>query len=166
MNVVAIATVGLLLAAFPNRLSAKVFDLPAAGPVVTIELPDAWAPEVIERGAQATSPDTTVYVAFQVADARDTDRAIAEAVTFFAASGIRIDPATQKRLDGKINGMDLVDVTWDGVDANGPTKAALSVILVSDAKIGILTYRGSAAGEARYADPLKAIVDSIRPVSR
>ena len=166
MTLGSIAALGLLLAAPPTGLSAKTFALPDAKPVVAIDLPDGWAPEVIEKGAQATSPDASVYVAFRVADARDTDRAIADAVTFFAASGIRIDPATQKRLDAKLNGMDLIDVTWDGVDTNGPTKAALSVILVSDAKIGILTYRGSAAGEATYAEPLRAIVDSIRPVGR
>ena len=166
MTVRWIAGVAFILAALPNGLAARSFALPDGKPVVSIELPDRWGPEAIERGAQATSPDGSVYVAFQVAEARDIDAAIADAVTFFAAAGIQIDPATQKRLDAKINGMDLIDVTWDGVDKDGPTKAALSVFLVSDAKVGILTYRGSATGEALYATSLKAIVASIRPVVR
>ena len=166
MSIRAIIAAGVILVALSGGLSSKTFELPDGRPVVAIEFPDRWAPEAIERGAQAASPDSAVYVAFQVADARETDTAIADAVTFFGAAGIRIDPATQRRLDAKINGFDVIDVTWDGSDTNGPTKVALSVFLLSDAKIGILTYRGSAAGEATYAAALRTITDSIRPAGR
>ena len=49
MKVWSIAALGLFFTALASDLSAKTFALPDARPVVTIELPDAWAPEAIEQ---------------------------------------------------------------------------------------------------------------------
>ena len=85
---------------------------------------------------------------------------------FFAESGVKIDPKTQRKTEAKINGLDVIDIGWDGVDKDGPTKVSLSVVILSDTKIGLLSYWGSPAGEKKYAAQLKSIADSIQPLGR
>lgn len=163
---VATATAAVLLAGMVERLHAKTFELPDGKPIVTIDMPNAWSPEEIDKGAQATSPDTAIYVAFEISNLKNTDKAILDGVKFFAESGVKIDPKTQKKTEARINGLDVIDIGWDGVDKDGPTKVSLSVIVLSETKIGLLSYWGSPAGEKKYAAQLKSIADSIQPLGR
>ncbi|GJE59185.1 hypothetical protein [Methylobacterium trifolii] len=160
------ATAAFLLCALPAAVQAKTFELPDETPLVTIDLPNAWSPEEIDKGAQATSPDATIYVAFEISNLKNTEKAVVDAVKFLADSGVKIDPSTQKKLETKINGLDVVDINWDAVDKDGPTKVSLSIIILSPTKIGVLTYWGSPAGEKKYAAQLKGIADSIQPLGR
>lgn len=160
------AAAAFLLIGAAAPASAKTFELPDGKPIVTIDLPNAWSPEEIDKGAQATSPDTAIYVAFEVSNLKNTDKAILDGVKFFAESGVKIDPKSQKRLETKINGLDVIDINWEGVDKDGPTKVSLSVIILSETRIGLLSYWGSPAGERKYAAQLKSISDSIQPLGR
>jgi hypothetical protein len=160
------AVLGFLFANPASTASAKPFELPDTKPIVTIDLPNAWSPEEIEKGAQATSPDTSIYVAFEVQNLKNLENAIVEGVKFFAESGVKIDPKSQKKSEAKINGFDVVDLGWDGVDKDGPTKVSLSIIVLSETKVGMLSYWGSPAGETKYAAQLKAIANSIQPLGR
>ncbi len=155
-----------LLGGIVSAALAKPFELPDSKPIVTIDLPNAWSPEEIEKGAQATSPDTSIYVAFEVQNLKNLESAITEGVKFFAESGVKIDPKSQKKTEAKINGFDVIDLGWDGVDKDGPTKVSLSIVVLSENKVGMLSYWGSPAGEKKYAAQLKAIADSIQPLGR
>lgn len=155
-----------LIGGLATAALGKAFELPDGKPIVTIDLPNAWSPEEIDKGAQATSPDASIYVAFEVSNLKNTEKAITDGVKFFAESGVKIDPKTQKKTEAKINGFDVIDLGWDGVDKDGPTKVSLSVIVLSESKIGLLSYWGSPAGEAKYAAQLKAIADSIQRLGR
>lgn len=155
-----------LLGGMASAALGKTFELPDAKPIVTIDLPNAWSPEEIEKGAQATSPDTSIYVAFEVQNLKNTEKVITDGVKFFAESGVRIDPKTQRKTEAKINGLDVIDLGWDGTDKDGPTKVSLSVIILSETKIGVLSYWGSPAGETKYATQLRSISSSIQPLGR
>ena len=160
------AVVAGLLVGTASGALAKPFELPDAKPIVTIDLPNAWSPEEIDKGAQATSPDASIYVAFEVQNLKNLENAIVEGVKFFAESGVKIDPKSQKKTEAKVNGFDVVDLGWDGVDKDGPTKVSLSIIILSETKVGMLSYWGSPAGEKKYASQLKAIAESIQPLGR
>lgn len=160
------AVAAFLFGGIVSAASAKPFELPDSKPIVTIDLPNAWSPEEIEKGAQATSPDTSIYVAFEVQNLKNLESAITEGVKFFAESGVKIDPKSQKKTEAKINGFDVIDLGWDGVDKDGPTKVSLSIVVLSETKVGMLSYWGSPAGEKKYAAQLKAIADSIQPLGR
>ena len=155
-----------LLGGAASGVLAKPFELPDVKPIVTIDLPNAWSPEEIEKGAQATSPDASIYVAFEVQNLKNLEAAIVEGVKFLAESGVKIDPKSQKKTESKANGFDVIDLAWDGVDKDGPTKVSLSIIVLSETKVGMLSYWGSPAGERKYATQLKAIADSIQPLGR
>ncbi|MDR7040463.1 hypothetical protein J2X36_005246 [Methylobacterium sp. BE186] len=158
----AVLMVGLLT----NFAIAKSFELPESKPIVTITLPDAWEPEEIAKGVQANSPDTGIYVAFEIGNVKNTDKVVLDGVKFLAESGVKIDPASEKRGEGKINGIDMIDINWTGDYDGKVAKVSLTIAVLSPTKIGLLTYWGSPSAEKKYAAQLDSILKSIQPLGQ
>ena len=160
------AVTALTLSLMASLASAKPFELPDSKPIVTITLPDAWDPEEIPKGVQANSPDTGIYVSFELGETKNTDKVVLEGVKFLAESGVKIDPDSEKRGEGKVNGIDMITIDWTGVYDGKVAKVSLSIAILSPTKIGLLTYWGSPAAEKKYGAQLDSILKSIQPLGQ
>lgn len=147
-------------------VQARTFEL-GQPPVASITLPDAWNPKRIRKGAEATSPDDEeVYVAVEVWSVAKVEDAVTQTLGWLMSEGVKIDPKTEKQQQGKINDLDIIDLSYAGKDKDGDdTKVSVSVVVVNPSTILVLTYWGSETGEKKHGGALEAILKSIKRVN-
>lgn len=156
---------GFIALGFCGAAVAKDVKLPDDNPVVTMTVPDDWSPRDAGEGIEATSPDGSTYIAFEVSDAKDITKLIEEAIKFLAKEGVTLDPATKKQSEGEINGMKGVNLEFDGKDKDGPTKIALTMLVPTAEKVVLVTFWGNAEGVAKNGAALGGIMKSVKPAS-
>ena len=148
----------------PAIAQAKAFKLGDDDPVTWVSIPDTWEPETFDDGVEGTSPDKETYVAAEIVDGKELDEAGDEEDKFFVKEKIKINEASKVEKKTTVNGLPAYDVTWDATDDDGPTHVGLTLVKVSDEKLLMLTYWGSAAGETSNKDDLLSIAKSIKPI--
>jgi hypothetical protein len=164
MKIFAAAALAVLLIG-PAPAFAKSYTLPDDNAIAVVTIPDAWDTEEIDDGVESTSPDENVYVAVEVVDAENIEAGVKAALKYLIDNKVEIDPATEKRQQGKINDMDAITLGYSGKDEDGPTNVSVSVIVVSDKKMLLLTYWGTPDGEKANAEDLGKILMSIKKVA-
>ena len=122
---------------------AKTFKLPDEESFASITIPDDWKSKEIDKGVESQSPDDEVYFAVEATDAKGIEKTIEEAVDYLKEQGVTVDLKTQKQTEGKINGMDAIDLEWKGTDKEGAAEISLSVIAVRTDKALVVTYWAS-----------------------
>ena len=95
---------------------------------------------------------------------KQTDGAIEEAVQYLHEQGVTVDDKTMKQSEGKINGMDGVDVTWKGKDKEGDAIISLTILAAKKDKVLLITYWASPEGTKKYAKELGTILNSIKSI--
>ena len=141
---------------------AKTYELPDANPAVTVTLPNAWKPEEVDKGVQATSPDGETYVAAETATSKGMESLISDDIDFLVEQGVKIDKSTQQTRDSTINGIPVSFLHWNGSDKDGPTSITLGIFGVSGNLVLLLTSWSSPAGEKLYESQMTDIVSSIK----
>jgi hypothetical protein len=153
-------------AAFLPAISqAATLNFPSDEPVASITIPDSWGPKETETGIDATSDDSAIYIAIDVADAKTSDKVIDDAVAFLEKNGVKIDASTQKQSDEKLNGMAMSNFDWDGTDNDGPVSVGLSVLSPSEGKLLLITYWGTKGEQEKHGNELIAIINSLKPAN-
>lgn len=153
-----------LLAFSPLGVLAKTFTIPDPNPIAVITIPDDWETTEIKLGVESTSEDETLYIAVEVTELKDASKAIADAVVFLKSKDVIIDRSTQEQKPFSINGLEGVQVKWDGKDDDGPTQVSLTLLQVTDTKGLVLTYWGSEAGAKANIKDLSSIIESLKAV--
>lgn len=143
---------------------AKTFKLPDEESFASITIPDDWKSKEIDSGVEAQSSDDEVYFYVEAMDAKGMDKAIAEAVEYLSGQGVTVDEKTMKQSEGKINGMQGVDVTWNGKDKEGAAIISLTILEAKKDKVLLLTYWGSPDGTKKHDKALGGILNSIKPI--
>ena len=143
---------------------AKTFKVPDEGSFASITIPDDWKSKEIDKGVESQSKDDEVYFAVEATDAKGMDKTIEEAIDFLKEQGVTIDPKTQKQSEGKINGMEGVDVTWNGKDKEGDAIVSLTILAVRKDKALIITYWASPEGTKSHAKELGEILSSVKGI--
>ena len=153
-------------AAFSAALATSGFagthKLPEEKPLASINIPDDWKTDEIDSGIEATSDDGEVYLAVETTDADNVKEAMDESIKFFKEKGVTVDDSTLKTQEGKIGDMDVVDLSWDGKDEDGPAKVSVTLVAVTKEKGLLLTYWASPEGEKKHLTELGAIAKSIK----
>jgi hypothetical protein len=158
-------TLALLLAlALLTPAVAKTFKLPDEGSFASITIPDDWKSKEIDNGVESQSADSEVYFAVEATDAKGMDKAIEEAIAYLKGQGVTVDEKTMKQSEGKINGMNGVDVTWNGTDKEGPAIVSLTILEAKKDKALLITYWASPEGTKKHEKVLGGILQSIKPV--
>jgi hypothetical protein len=155
----------VIAVAVPALAFAKTSKIPDDDTVAIVTIPDAWDIHEIDAGVEATSPDSEVYLAVEAAPAKDVNQTAIDAVKWLAKQGVTIDASSMKQKEIKINGMEAVDLSWDGKDKDGPTKVSVTLVVASAKKVLVLTYWASPDGEKANEKDLMAIAGSIKPVN-
>jgi hypothetical protein len=143
---------------------AKTFKVPDEGSFASITIPDDWKSKEIDKGVESQSADSEVYFAVEATDSKGMDKSIEEAVKFLQEQGVTVDEKTMKQSEGKINGMDGVDVTWNGKDKEGDAIISLTILAVNKDKALLITYWASPEGTKKHAKEIGAILNSVKPI--
>jgi hypothetical protein len=109
------------------------FKLPDDNPVASFTIPASWKPSEYEDGVEAVSDDESVYIAIEAADLSSTsviEEAMKESISYLKKKGVEVDQSTAKQTQGKLNGMDGVDVSWRGKDSEGDCNISLLLLCV------------------------------------
>lgn len=143
---------------------AKTFKVPDEESFASITIPDDWKSKEIDKGVESESPDSEVYFAVEASDAQGLEKTIEEAVEFLKEKGVTVDLKTQKQTEGKINGMDVIELDWKGTDKEGPAEISLSVVAVKSDKALLITYWASPEGTQKHIKALGEIINSVKGV--
>jgi hypothetical protein len=143
---------------------AKTFKVPDEGSFASITIPDDWKSKEIDKGVESQSKDDEVYFAVEATDAKGIDKTIEEAVNFLKEQGVTIDVKTQKQSEGKLNGMDGVDLTWNGKDKDGDAIISLTILAVRKDKVLLITYWASPEGTKNHQKELADILGSVKGI--
>lgn len=152
----------LLALALITPAFAKTFNLPDEGSFASITIPDSWKSKEIDKGVESQSSDGEVYFAVEATDAKGMDKTIEEAIDFLQKQGVTIDANSAKQSEGKINGIEGVDLTWSGKDKDGDAIIALTILAVTPNKVLLITYWGSPAGTKNKAKEIGDILGSVK----
>lgn len=152
----------LLAAAFALPLHAKVYKLPKEDTLCTINFPSAWKVKVEEESLDANSDDDEIYINIEVNDSDSIEGAIEETFGYLKKNKVSVDKKSEKKTEGKLNGMDVVDFSWDGKDADGATKISLTIVQVTAKKGLLILYWASPEGEKKHQAELDAILKSLK----
>jgi hypothetical protein len=156
--------VALAIAACTPTLSfADTLLFPSEAPIAQITIPADWEPKETESGVDATSADSAIYIAVDVANAKTSDKVIDDAIAFLKKNGVKIDGATQKQSDEVINGMDMSNFDWTGTDDDGAVNVSLSVVSPKPGKLLVITYWGSKGKQEKHLGELQDIIASLKP---
>ena len=143
---------------------AKTFKVPEEKSFASITIPDDWKSKEIDKGVESQSADDEVYFAVEATDAKGMDKSIEEAVQFLMEQGVTVDDKTLKQSEGKINGMDGVDITWNGKDKEGAAIISLTILSVTKDKVLLITYWASPEGTKSHSKELGAILNSVKGI--
>lgn len=164
MKTVVIAAMAALL--YASAAYAGELKFPSDAPVASITFPDDWtSAKETETGIDATSPDDSIYISIDVADPKDTDAVITDAVNWLAGLGVTVDSTTAKQVEGTLNGMQVVNVDWDGNDKDGPVSISLAAVAVNANKVLVVTYWGTKGEQDKNDAAMADIINSLKPAS-
>ena len=158
-NIIIAAAAALLLS---TAAQAKDFSIPSEKPVASIAMPDDWTANETDTGLEGTSADSAVYFAVDISDATAIDKTIQEAVKFLEEQGVKIDEKTEKQKQDKLNGKDIVYISWSGTDKDGPASVGLAVLILDEKTVLVLTYWGTQGDEDKHTPEIGKILDSIK----
>ena len=162
MKTVVIAAVTALL--FASGAYAGELKFPSDAPVASVTFPDDWtSAKETDSGIDATSPDDSIYLAVDAADAKDTDAVVTDAVNYLAGQGVTVDSTTAKQNEGTLNGMKVFNVDWEGTDKDGPVSISLAAVVVNAEKVLVVTYWGTKGEQDKNAAAMNTIVNSLKP---
>jgi hypothetical protein len=154
---------GILAVLLVSPAFAKTFSLPKADPIAKIDFPDGWKVEAEDESLDANSDDDEIYINVEVDDADSIEGAIEETFGYLKKNSVKIDKASEKKTEAKLNGMDVVDFAWDGEDKDGPAKVGVTIVQVTPKKGLLILYWASPEGEKKHQPELNSIIQSLKP---
>jgi len=154
----------LLALALLTPSYGKTFKIPDEESIASITIPDDWKSKEIDSGVESQSPDDEVYFYVEATDAKGMDKSIVEAVEYLSEQGVTVDDKTMKQSEGKINGMEGIDVTWNGKDKEGDAIISLTILAANKEKVLLIAYWGTPDGTKKHDKVLGEILKSIKPI--
>ena len=167
MKIIRTITLSLIaLTALIAAASAGTYKLPKENPIASIAFPEGWKVELEDESLDATSGDDQVYINIEFNDAESLQGAITESLGYLAKHKVKLDQATQKKTEADVKGMKVVNIDWDGEDADGKCKVSLTILAVTPKKMLLMLYWATPEAEKKHAKELGAIQESITPLAK
>jgi hypothetical protein len=158
-----IVMIAAAIAVFMPAAQAKVFSIPAEDAIATINAPDEWEPNEIDKGVEMNSPDGGIYVDAEAVKADDISGAIAETMKVLTAQGLVLDQSSQKTADSEKNGLKMHDFLYTGKDKDGPTNFAITLVETADPSTYLmLTFWGSDEALKANGKTLHELTESVQ----
>lgn len=161
-TLLALVALSLTVAVCPAPADTTV-KLPKEGALASLTFPDSWKVKAEGDNFEAESADEEVYLYAEVIDTASVEAAMKESVAYLEKEKVKVKEGTEKQHDDKVNGIPVMDYSFDGVDKDGPCKISLTILIVSKTKVISMMYWASEEGEKKHVEDLKKIYSSIKP---
>jgi hypothetical protein len=137
--------------------------VPGDEPIATIQIPDKWQSKEIGEGVEATSPDGTVCFLVIPAEGKKVAESMGEAMRYLRGKGgITVKADSVKHEQGKLNGMDVRKVSWQGKDQKGDVQIRFTIVTMAENKPLLVAYWGSPDAEKKHGAELNKMLQSIK----
>lgn len=155
----------LSLALVTATLSAKTIKVPDEDPAVTVNVPESWNPEQIEKGITTESEDKEATIFFEITEAKDTSEVLDENIKWLKGEKVTIDPATKTEKDFKAGSMSWSSISWKGTSEEwGPATIGFAFSDVGHGKVLVMTYWITKKGMALHEAELNKIFESVKKI--
>ena len=139
--------------------------VPPEEPIATIQIPDKWQTKEIGEVVEATSPDGTIFLVAVPGESNKINESIGEVMRYLRSRGaLVVDAKTLKQEHGKLNGMELRNVSWDAKDAKGPIMVRFAIVTLAEKEPLIVAYFASPEAEKKHKAALDKILKSVKKV--
>jgi predicted Zn-dependent protease len=148
-------------------LATPVFSathkLPEDEPIFTIEVPDEWQTKEVGESVQATAPGDPVHVLIVPPEGSKINETMGEAMRYIRGTGgIVVKPDSIKNEPGKLNGMEVQQLSWEAKDKNGDVKIQFTIVSLAQTKSVLVACWGPPKAEQKHEAELKKILQSIK----
>ena len=145
---------------------AKEYKVNKEEPIATITLPDDWKVEQEAASLDARTKEEGIIL-FAWTDSSETvDASIKECDEYLEKEGVKLDKKTMVKTEAELNGMKVIDVSFDGKDKEGDCKVSFTVIHVTDKEAVSLLYWASPEEEKKHEKELGEIIHSIKKAAK
>ncbi len=153
----------LACALLATSASAGTFKVPNDDfGIASVSIPDSWKPEAIDRGVQANSPDSEIYIAVEaVGSDKGIDSAIDETEKMLKENKVTIDESSQSKSTFKVAGVEATELDYKGKQ-DGEAQTVAIVLVPLKGKLVIMTYWATAAKEKAHEVEIGKIVNSLK----
>ena len=143
--------------------SAGTFKVPNDDfAIASVDIPDKWKPEAIDKGVEANSPDEEIYVAIEaVGSDKGIDAALDETEKMLKENKVDIDASSQSKSTFKAAGVEATELDFKG-KMEGEAQTVAIVFIPLKGKLVIMTYWATAAKEKAHEIEIGKIVNSIK----
>lgn len=164
----AIGLAGALIFSLVALARAEVFKLPEEGATaLTIEVPDAWHPNVSDDTIDTSSPDRAVFFWLTVEKEADANAVKAEALKALTRNGLKIDQAGVKEGKSAFAGIDSTEWVYAAVSDDGqPKTVKVRAVAIGTNRFIQLAQWGPAAAFDGHAAALTKIFASVKVVAK
>ena len=130
--------------------------------IASVSIPDAWKPEAIDRGVQANSPDSEIYMAVEaVGSDKGIDSALDETEKMLKENKVSIDESSQSKSTFQVAGVEATELTYKG-KMEGEAQTVSIVLVPLKGKLVIVTYWATASKEKAHSTEISKIVNSLK----
>ena len=164
----AIGLAGLSSVALAGLAQAGVFKLPEEGATaVTIEVPEAWNPNLSDDTIDTTSPDRAVFFWLTVEKEADAAAVKAEALKALTRNGLRIDQAGVKESTSAFAGIDSTEWVYSAVADHGQAQTVkIRAVALGNNRFIQLAQWGPQAAFDKHAAALGKIFGSVKLIGK
>jgi len=156
----------IAFAAMVATVTAGEYKFPKNKPLATITTPSGWKVEEEDDSLDVTSKDDEIYINIEPTDTESVEGAIQESMGYLKKNKVKLDTASMKKTEGKLNGMDVVDLSFDGTDADGACKVSITILAVTKDKGLIVLYWASPEGEKKHRKEIDELVHGVKPIKK
>jgi hypothetical protein len=164
----AIGLTGFLTISLAGLAHAGVFKLPEEGTAaISIEVPDAWNPNVSDDTIDTASPDRAVFFWLTVEKEADAAAVKAEALKALTRNGLKIDLAGVKESTSAFAGADSTEWVYPAVADHGqPQTVKVRAVAIGNNRFIQLVQWGPQAAFDKHAAALGKIFGSVKVVGK
>jgi len=156
----------LILSLVASAAFAGAVNVPNKHPLVTVNVPDAWEPEVTAKGVAIESPDEVATLFFEaVASEKSMNALIEENIEWLTTDqGVKIIPASKKDLEIVVGGIKSSLLEYDANNKEyGPSKVGF-IFTPVDKGLLVITYWIVNKGAQKHEATISKIFASVKQV--
>ncbi len=136
--------------------------VPGDEPFANIAIPEKWQTKEVGEAVQATSPDAAVFFLVMPVEPGKIAEAMGEAMRYLRnQGGLTVKADTRKDEAGKLNGMDVQNVSWQGKNSKGDVTIRFASVSVAENRPLLVAYWCSPEAERKHRNELKKMLQSI-----
>ena len=145
---------------------AKTFKLPDDDfAIASIDMPDSWKPQEIEKGVAGHSADGAVYLSVvAVGSDKGMEAEIDGTFEMLKSHSVELDESSKKEQKFKIGKLEATELLYQGKDDDGPAAISIVFVPIKD-KLVIMTYWVTTAKEKEHQAEVGKIVNSLKASS-